>query len=418
MVDVDAVVVALKDIVRSRASDETKGTILMRKLTFMRLGFAAVVGCAGVAGGALAGCGGDDSTPATTTDSGGMPDVTVTDSGGMDTSTDSPVADAGQHGKILVVHASPDLPALRVCVALGKKADGSDGSVAPLAALPDVAVGAQPFPGIYPGTGGAFPDVKDLTGDNVTPYVILAQKIASDIKPTDGGVERTCEALVGPTGSLTVNVDYFKLPTIAAGTFINNSTHLLAALGCLPTAMDGTANIARCGPDYVGATGNLAIKIFGLSRTPPTAGTLGADFAHFSGPFSGAPPIVPLMLNGDASVPISATPVAYATVAPATPTSIPGVDPTSSQLAIAFPTADGGIGAVQASSPLLLVQKVTIGSTTPANYFHNDEDYTFVVVGDPAISAAVDAGSGLPTGFNGYGLHFLGFMNNPPFAAK
>ncbi len=383
----------------------------------MRLGVAAVVGCAGIAGGALAGCGGDDSTPATATDSGTLPDVTTGgDSGpGLDSATDSPVADAGQHGKILVVNASPDLGPFRVCVAIGKKADGSDGTVAPLAALPDVAVGPQPFPGIFQGTGGAFPDVKDLTGDNVTPYVILAQKIATDVKPTDGGVERTCDALVGAGGSLTVNVDYFKLPTIPAGTFTNNSTHILGALGCLPKAVDANADIAHCGPDYVDATGNLGIHIFALSRTAPTPGTLGADFAHFSGGLSAAP-IFPVMINADASVPISATPVAYASVGPATPASIPGVVPTTSQFGIALPTADGGTTGIIAAAPLLLVQQVTIGATTPADYFANDQSYTFVVIGDPAISALVDAGSGQPPGFNGFGLHFLGFNNNPPFA--
>src|SRR5262249_5301965 len=141
----------------------------------------------------LIACGGDD-TPSK------YRDATI-----MEGSTDASDASI-ERGKVLVVHASPNFPAVRWCFAAGLKADGSD--AVPLAATPLPDTG-QGFPQLAPGAGFVLPDIGDLSGV-VVPYAIDATKIKTTIRPT------TCAAILP---QLVLGGDYQRLGPIPAGTF-------------------------------------------------------------------------------------------------------------------------------------------------------------------------------------------------------
>ncbi|MDB4995804.1 MAG: hypothetical protein JWM74_3236 [Myxococcaceae bacterium] len=396
----------------------------------------------------MAGCGDDDATPVTATDSGpGADQVSPpTDSGGgtdTGTKTDSGPPDAGPpHAKIILVHAAPGLPALRVCFKLGKLADGSDGVIAPVAALPDQAKPGQPFPGVFPGTGGAFPDLLDLSVYALTPIVINAAKISTDVR-TDGGTQRSCQDILAPDAGVVGTADAVQFATLPVGTFTPNTTLLLALTGCAAGEAGGTTPFPytaqqKCGAAYTAANSNFAIQKFTLDKTPAGATQLGGQFINLSqgieneaAPFAGAcglntgctangvyPVIVKNDPAGDAAAavatPLTAAPVKFPLMAPATAKGVTGVLPATASFAIAGSTtalgSDGGVGPSVGGASFPIVQTFTTGSATPADYFKDGRNYTFVLLGDPTAGPA--------SATNGYGVHFLGFDNDPVLPPK
>jgi hypothetical protein len=361
-------------------------------------------------GGMLAGCSDDDTVAPVTTDAGGVDQTSPPVDAGVDSAVDAGDSAGIILGKALLVHASPDFPPFRVCFAVRV---GTFDSVAPLPALPDEAPPALglPYPGIFPGTGGPLPAIKDLSQDVVTPYLVLADKIKTQIK-SDGGTQLKCTDLVETDAgtALVEGVDYYKFPAIPAGTFLQNHTALIGLTGCFPLAKDPNATAAKCGADYDATSGNLAIKLQYLDKTPVAATAMGAQFVHFSQPLQTAvaPGVIPVLINGTTTTPISAAPVTFGKIGPATANAMANVNASTTAFGIAAPQADGGIGPVLGSAILPLVEGATLGPGGPADYFKNGANYTFVVVGDPAIPAVDDAGT-----FNGFGLHFLGFSNDP-----
>ncbi len=373
------------------------------------------------AGAALLSCDGDDTPPAT------FPDASA-DVVASDVTTDAPDvdggsdADAGARAKVILVHASPDVPAVRVCFAIGTKNDGSDAVLAPFPPLPDKAVGAQPYPGVFPGTGGTLPDLgQDLSGKVVVPYAVLASKVSTDVA-TDGGIAPVaCDSLIAGDGGLTPGVDYIPLPPIPAGTLKPDTTLLLAATGCFPTAVDSKASAALCGADYDTQKGNVAIKGFVLDRAVADAQKTGTQAAHLSSQVQGllqggnATGITVGVIVADAGgyqpVTSNADPVAYGQIKPA-PASALSLPPASSaELSLGVLDPDGGPALSVVDVPFASIYTATTGQTQGADqYFVAGANFTFVILGDPTQPFVTDAG------VNGYGLHVLAFPNNPPVA--
>jgi len=416
----------------------------MKSRTWLRYALgAAMASCLG-AGGLIAGCGGDDTTNNPTTDGGSDGDNTdgntTADTGPGDTGTTDGTTEAGPpNAKLIVVHASPNVPAVRVCFGVGP---GNGTVTNAFAALPDTAPASLPYPGIFPGTGGVFPDVGlDLSPLALTPYAILASVIAGDTKAgSDGGKERTCDKLIGTDGkgkagagggALTLGTDYVQLPNLPAGTFAKGKTLLIAITGCLPGAANG-GSTDKCGSDWTVANGNVGVKILSLDKAAaPGATGMGIQVAHLSSPlentavFSAGAGIYPYITlpapadggtdsgdggdGGDAAPPAPPKvwlggPDKYGSLSPAAAQIVTGVDPTTAKFGFSVTDKGAPAGAL----PLTQIQLLTIGSPTPADYFKNGGVYTFVVVGDPAEPSTTDAGTpNLKT------LHFLGFPNDP-----
>lgn len=360
------------------------------------------------------GCDGDDPPPAV------MPDASRADVAASDATTDTGGPDAaGPRAKVVVVHASPDLPAVRVCFALGTKPDGSDAAIAPVPPLPDRAVGAQPYPGLFPGTGGVLPDLgTDLSSVVVVPYLMVAEKIKA-VARGDGGAIATCDALLSADAGLVAGGDYFKLPPLAAGTFAPGATVLVAATGCLPTVFDPSASAAACGGDYSPLLGNVALATFALDRAVADNAKLGAQVAHLSPGVQGklqqnAPTGVTVGLTNvpDAStfyVPI-AQGVAYKQLAPKTAFATPLASADKTALSVSVLDPDGGAAPLVTFAVALGDIAVASGGDPDASAgatFKNGANYAFAIVGDPSASAQQDGGP------NGRALHVLGFPSDP-----
>ena len=346
----------------------------------------------------VAACDGD-TTPPSFFDGG--TDATTAD-GSIDASSDASDAST-THAKLIFVHASPDLPAVRICLAFGTQNDASDAKLAPMAPLPKSA--------LAPGAGTILPDLGDLYNQAVTPYVIIASKITSSLA--------TCDQLV-PT--LTANSDYFVVSTLKYNTLASGTTSLVAVTGCLPSTMDGLADTTTCGADYNAAKGNFAAQVFKLDRVIGNTQRFGAQLAHLSSPASGvwgaqygSTQVSASLRSFDGgSDEIIVDHAALFTLAPSSAASLamPTVDQTS--LVVAAVNPDGGAPPAQSSIPMPLVYEATTGQATGENaYFAPGVNYTFVFVGDPRQPATLDGGA-----FNGYTLHALAFPNDPKLPSQ
>ncbi len=351
-------------------------------------------------------CDGDDTPPKFFPD-GGAPTRP------SDAATDADASDASVvRAKIIAVHASPDLAAVRFCFGTGFQNTGTDGMVLAIAPTPNTA--------IAPGGGTPLPDLGvDLGQKAVTPYAVLASSLTTH-------PSATCDAIIGGDAGLASGTDYFTLPTLPlsaqeVGTFAPNSTILAALVGCLPTSADPSADITTCGPDYDTAKGNLTMQTFALDRTVANTQRFGAQLAHVSTPALGVwkalytsttvnAVLHPQTVDGGADT-VIAQGATEGTLAPSTAASLvaPIVDNTS--IIVSAVNPDGGAIPAESAIPLPLVFEATTGVTTPGAenaYFAAGANYTFVFLGDPRQSITLDGGA-----FNGYSLHLLAFPNDP-----
>ncbi len=345
-------------------------------------------------------CDGDDTPPSFFVDGGD-----ATTDAPVDAPADAPDANLAR-AKIIAVHASPDVPAMRLCFGVGVQNDGSDAAILATAPIPKAP--------IAPGGGGALPDLGiDLSQKALTPYAVRASSITTSA---------TCDALVNGDGGLASGTDYFPLPTIKNGTFTGGSTLMMSLVGCLPTASDPSADVTTCGIGYDTAKGNLAVRVFVLDRVVANTARFGAQIAHVATPAAGVwtalynsttvnAALHPL--DGGAEEPIAQGVTLY-TIAPTSAASLamPTIDQTS--IIVSAVNPDGGAPATEAAIPLPLVYEATTGQATGENaYFTAGANYTFVFVGDPRAPATLDGG-----GFNGNALHLLAFPNDPTIPSQ
>jgi hypothetical protein len=270
----------------------------MQGKQLVRVGLAVVLLGVGLGGATTAGCSGDDNGPAATggKDAGADNTMPQDSGGGPDTSVsgdDGEAAAPPGHAHVFLVHASETAPPARLCFGIATQPDGGSVTVLSMfAALPDtVQSPQQPFPGMFPGTGGLLDDHGvDLSVFNIAAFAIDATKLTTDIGG-DGSTERHCDVLIGSDGlgsggagggQLKLGTDYWALGIIPAGTLPAGSSWVYAMTGCQPGVMDPTVT-PFCGAGYDPVKGNLGFISFQLdSKTAPTAGTMGAQFAHAS----------------------------------------------------------------------------------------------------------------------------------------
>jgi hypothetical protein len=255
-----------------------------------------------------------------------LPDATVMPDGPA--MTDAPPDVFVPQVKVLVVHASPNLPAIRLCFAVGSKPDGSDATF----------VDAPPFPDPRVDPGGAFvlPKIGDLSGV-VVPYAINATKATG---------QSSCASVLALDAGLVPGGDYQKLAPIPAGTIAGMKTVLLAVTGCLGTTFDANASAARCGSDFSPLLGNLAMRAFELDRSPHN-GQLGVQLAHLSPPLS---TVAAALKNAPDASPIFIAPIATSVryletkPTPAAAVVIPSVQSTVISVDVLDP--DGGVNPI------------------------------------------------------------------------
>ena len=437
-----------------RASFAVRGR-LRRCATALTVALAAMV-LAGVAGGGCSSSssGGTSPTGDASADYWVMP---------VEAGEDGPATvdvDAGTPAlrpRIFIVHASPDAPPLRFCLATASGDGGGEVAVGGgLTAAPDQAAGGFALPGIYPGFGGPFDDhgldLDTLTLvvfglDATNPLVSASTAAASVDGGTDASLEAPCEALIGSDGLGTTSDaggvlqpgrDFWNLGTIPAGSLGHGTTWLAVVNGCVP----GEANAATlCPPGYDPAMGDLRLLTASLDDvTAVDAGLLGAqftqassewdDFARVAGGTTSAGFVVAADAGaadaGDAAsfVPIPvAVDAGFGTLQPSTLALVPGLAFDGTTSFFAQITADGG---PVAPTPLVwslpAVQALSWPGIVPdAGVLRDGAGFVFVLVGNPAVTAVyVNPADGGPQAadaggvFNGHAPHVLAFpVANP-----
>lgn len=369
-------------------------------------GVCGAVAACGAASASASGVGGEGGTPAP--DSGSELDSTTTFDGQAESGTVDGAADAApplQTGA-LFVHASPDLPDLRLCW----KIDGVDGGAAQYSNV-DV-----PFPSVTPAPASNYPampvggvaalaDASSLVGSNLTIVGIPASAYftleAHQTPPL------SCATVLGSgAGSIIGVIDTYTF-TVPAG-IVAGSTSVIALAGC--PANDANGSPARCGAGWTSASGNLHVDVLplypvsasGAGQLPVQAGQLSAGLAQLAGdagavvsfgPQGATTPIGVLTREGSWAPPGNAP--AYLDA---------GTDP-SNYGTLGFGVdvvgTDGGPGHLWMSleQSLELIDPMM----NPAVYYIAQDTYIVAVIGDPngAHPFAPDAS------FDGTGLHIL-----------
>jgi hypothetical protein len=447
----------------------------MRKITLVRLSVAStLIGVAAAGGMLAAGCNGDDNNNG---NPGGGSDASADGtqpSGNVDASPEAGTStnDAGDSGpgstpgfaKVLVVHASPDAPPLRLCFGVSRGDASTTTTIQPTFPAPNTAGG------LPPGLGGpAAPPPSSLAGVSVTFYGIPVgvSPILDENTADAGATEKNCKDLLGgtlpgtdagPDGGLNPS-QYFNLGTVPAGTLLDGSSWLFAITGCTPNSPVATALPGACdkgGASYVPEVGNLGIERWQLdNQTTVAPDAIGAQFVHASRPFEVAVPnavaatagfytLVAAASDGgtdagdasadagDAAPPDAAAPapltfvvaanVTSGSLTPATlkPTSGVQFDGTSGFFVL--PVDDAGTPVQKGPEfPLPFIEQVSWPSGVPdGGAFQNGAGFVFVLLGNPAfptiVPPAADAGPGAQSTFDPRGVHILGFPTNPPIA--
>jgi hypothetical protein len=402
----------------------------MQKMTLLRLVLASIATTASIAGGVAAGGGcGDDSGSSPQSDASNDMFVPPAE-GGNDANGDAlqdtggGEAEAGPpHAKVVLVHASPDMPPLRFCFGIGTP-DAGGFAIAPFAAAPsdDTASKAAglPYPGAWPGTGGSLADYTDLSGITITAYAVDAAKISSEVQ--SNMMEKKCPDMLGANGTggtLKAGTDYWQLGSVPAGTLVAGSAWLGAVVGCLPG--ETTLSI-YCGAGYQQATGNIGFKLVQLDNQTMIDAGLGAQFAHMSTAWDA----VLATMGGNTTVAGLAAPdagafpiVTDAKFGDLKPTNVAAVnvDPTTG---LFFAQMEQGDAALQTFAlPLSVISQLTYGKGGPP--YMTRDSYVFVLVGNPTETMYVNPMDGGPESpdaggvFNTRFVHFLGFPTNPPF---
>ncbi len=252
----------------------------------LRSGLAAFVAAGSTFAVLLAGCGDDAASDASASDSG------LVDTHPVDVATDAADARPSAPPRITLVNAVHDLGpnangannVIRLCFAQGTTSESL--SVLPLPALP-----APPgVIGVGAGRGAAVSTVGvDFARRIVVPFVVNASRIAFSRggDPSEPPSEPTCDQLIGAaalgSARLTVNVDYWALPTIQPGAIVDDHAYVIVLSGCVGKAQ--TPNPGKCGVGFLRSDdpgiGNLSLTVYEPTATP-IATPFGAQLLYAS----------------------------------------------------------------------------------------------------------------------------------------
>jgi hypothetical protein len=306
--------------------------------------------------------------------------------------------------RVTLVHASPDAPPLRFC--LGVVAPGDAGVV--------VSGGYAPSAVLAPATAAALDDHGvdlDTLGVVILALDATNPAVVASTAPADGGLGTPCESLVGYDGrgaplappdagdaGLVPGRDFWLLGMLSAGSLGHGTSWLGAVTGC--TAGEGAAS-SLCPSGYDPTTGDLSLVAWKLdTSTAVEAGALGAQLAQASSEWddfaraNGGAVSAGFIVAGTGTALPLATDASFGALAPATLEQVGGLafDGTTSFFAtVAGP--DGAVPPTPLTWTLPAVQAASWPGAVPeAGVLRDGAGFVFVLLGNPAVAAASDAG--------------------------
>ncbi len=395
-------------------------------------GILGAAGCSSSSGGGPGPTDGSMQETSTTTDASN--DVHASDAG--DGSTEA--GPTPLPPKVFVVHASPDEPPVRLCFGLGTPTT-SGFAIATFPPLPDTQAGPQPFPGVFPGTGGLLtaPDGVDISNVTLTVYAVNAAAVATDTADggPEGGAELTCDQLIPVAGSPDAGTylpsqAYLPLGVVPKGALADGKSYVVAITGCAPGEPADGGVAPLCGSNYSPANGNLALTTFPLDVTTAVdGGAMGVQFAQASTAWDYAASTVggatyAVFLEPDASPLLVTSPVsppAFGQIQPSSLRLVNGVtfDGTT-QYAASIVVFDAGapVPVYVAGGPLPVIEQLTYGGNGVP--FQNGKGFVFVLVGNPLTIPGVNPADGGPEALDAGGrfnfeyAHVLAFPTSNP----
>jgi hypothetical protein len=365
---------------------------------------AAAVACGSASEGGEGGFGGPDA---------GAGDGSIPDTGFTDGRTESGGGDAGAEGggdaatpvtTALFVHASPALPAVRLCWSV-------NGVLPPMVPFPSG--GPMPgtnFEGVPLGGVAGLANADALAAGSFQLYAIDA-KLLAGLERGQGSLLSTCDQLIcgpganKPGACLWQDHNYWVVgpPILIA----HGAANVVAIEGCESGFTGAGASV--CGADW-STSGNLHADQITLAAPSDSTGELtfqalqlspalavlsadgGSSTALAFGPQSPAeagPPLATLTLEGDLSqsltVPLPSTLAGYG------------------QLGFSYAVALGDGGLAQWMS-LAQSQQLVDPTEDPSIFFGEPRPYVVAIVGDPYAPGFASPGD---AGFDGTGLHIL-----------
>jgi len=385
--------------------------------------YAATFWVVAVAGVGIA-CGSLDngSSPGFQNNDSGFEDSTAIEAGG---STDGPFTTDSEVGSgdsapppetgALFVHASPDVPDLRLCWYVS-----SDGGA------PTYSNTAPPFPSGTPAPESNYPALP-IGGAVALPNATAPQLLGGDLHVTgipaallsdlEHGLSSpsvgTCEYWLGNgAANLMGQVTLYNF-TIPAGPVQSGYDNIVALTGCAPNdpnlqGASAQETLAKCGPGYTYSAGNLALAVVAVNTTAvATATQLPVQAAQLSPALA--------QLAGDAGILVSFGPQggaaqlvtlgAVGSLAPAMPTPVDAGPNAMDYGTLGFGVDVLGTDAGPGHMWMSLEQALALQSPTmnPAVYYMQETSYMVTVVGDPNAGHAFAPDAS----YDGTGLHVL-----------
>ena len=342
------------------------------------------------------------------------------DSGGYDARTDvSNSFDGGPPPPTALfvnAAASPTVSDVRLCW----QVSGMEAPEVP----PFPGSGAMPgsnYPGIPLGGAVAMSDVTSLLGGAITFYAIDAENLA---RLEQGASQQpTCAALICGAGAnlappcLREGTDYWPVASLQA--LGDEQTSVIALTGCLATALDPDANVARCGSSWNEVQGNLHMEVTQLQPTLAVdAGQLSVQVALLSPALAGA--------FGDAGAVVSfgaedgGMPVAtLAYEDDVEPTTGPVTLSLGTSLQVfgseGFSVAAPGLADGHEWMSLVQAQQLVDPTQDPTVFFGQPRTYLVAVMGDPGSAHAFASGD---ASYDGTGLHLLVIATPAPASTE
>jgi hypothetical protein len=307
---------------------------------------------------------------------------------------------------VILLHASPSLPSLRLCWAPTDPTVPVDATALPFPS--SSAMPASNYAGIPVG-GAVWADptaTQALATGGYTLYALRAKPIADSTTPCH---ELVCSGT--GSGCLMPNADYWRVGALTPGQLRTGATNVVAIGGCLPLFDDPSASGARCGPTWSTASGNLHVDTISFYDTlagdggplmvqaaqlSPGLAALegaGATTLSFGTQDGGQIEVARLHDEGDVE-PLSPMPLML-------PTTASPFDDVG--FAVDVVGADAG-AAGHVWMSLAQAQELVLPQEDPTTYYRLGGTYVVAVLGDPNAPHAYSAG-GMP--YDGTGLHLL-----------
>lgn len=348
------------------------------------------------------------------------------DSGTLDSGA-SPSLDSGadavavvpQTRAMLAVNASPDLDDIRLCVAAG---GGGPTRWITNYAIPDDVNAPMPqsnYPGIPRGGGVVLPAIRELGRGSVTVFAVRASMIIHDVPGSANA--RQCGDLICATsaaGCLNANAEYFQLPDVGPVPLADGS-YLLAVTGCIPSLFDPAGSVARCGPQYTPAGGNLGVTTAKLDTSAHAdPNQMGAQVAQLAPgiddaflPDGGSDAGVtvgygPLGVD-DAGAPLASS-LRYLGVSALVSREVPSAMTEGLFASVGVTVSVDGRATPALALTLAGIQKLSDPTELPDQFFKGQTSYLFAIVGDPTAPQQLTApDGGLNASYDGHGLHVI-----------